>query len=111
MPPPPKFRDGPGVIRLIKVLLQFEAHNARRANGDICIAGKITINLKGKRIRGKNERVNKLQQTYHVEYYDFSNDADIKDQPELFYNSDHLGECGHKVFTAKLLEAIKGNTE
>ena len=57
------------------------------------------------------ERVNKLQQTYHVEYYDFSNDADIKDQPELFYNSDHLGECGHKVFTAKLLEAIKGNTE
>jgi hypothetical protein len=57
------------------------------------------------------ERVDKLQQTYHVEYYDFSTDADIKGQPELFYNSDHLGECGHTVFTAKLLEAIKGNSE
>lgn len=32
----------------------------------------------------------------YVEYYDFSNDADIKDQPELFYNSDHLGKCGHR---------------
>ena len=62
-------------------------------------------------IDGMKERVNKLQQTYHVEYYDFSNDADIKGQPELFYNSDHLGECGHTVFTAKLLEAIQGNSE
>lgn len=57
------------------------------------------------------DRVNKLQQTYHVEYYDFSNDEDIRHEPELFYNSDHLSECGHKVFTAKLREAMNGNPE
>jgi hypothetical protein len=55
--------------------------------------------------------VNKLQQTYDVEYYDFSNDPGIKNQPELFYNSDHLSDCGHKVFTAELLEAMNGNFE
>ena len=57
------------------------------------------------------DNVNKLQQIHHVEYYDFSNDPDIKDQPELFYNSDHLSECGHQVFTEKLLEAMNGNSE
>jgi hypothetical protein len=51
-------------------------------------------------------RVKKLQQLYSVEYYDLSKDSDLRDQPELFYNSDHLGECGHKAFTAKLLEAM-----
>jgi hypothetical protein len=51
-------------------------------------------------------KVDKLQQTYQVEYYDFSDDPEITSHPELFYNSDHLGECGHKVFSAKLLEAM-----
>jgi hypothetical protein len=57
------------------------------------------------------DQVNQLQKTYQVEYYDFSNDPDIKDQPELFYNSDHLSECGHEVLTAKLLEAMHGYSE
>jgi len=57
------------------------------------------------------DKVNRLQQTYHVEYYDFSNDPDIKNQSELFYNSDHLSECGQQVFSAKLLEAMNGNSE
>lgn len=55
-------------------------------------------------------KVEALQQTYPVEYYDFSNDPEIKDQPELFYNSDHLGDCGHRVFSAKLLEAMNDPT-
>lgn len=54
-------------------------------------------------------RLEELQRTHQVEYYDFSNDPEIKGQPELFYNSDHLGECGHKEFTAKLLEAMNGS--
>jgi hypothetical protein len=50
--------------------------------------------------------VGNIQQTYGVEYYDFSNDPELTTHPELFYNSDHLSECGHKVFSAKLLEAM-----
>lgn len=56
-------------------------------------------------------RVDKLQQTYQVEYYDFSHDPGITTHPELFYNSDHLSECGHKVFSKKLLEAMNANSE
>ena len=55
------------------------------------------------------QRMNELQETHHVEYYDFSSDPDIAVHPELFYNSDHLGNCGHKVFSAKLLEAMNVN--
>lgn len=51
----------------------------------------------------------RLQKTYQVEYYSFSEDPEIMGHPELFYNSDHLSECGHRVFSAKLLEAINKN--
>ncbi len=56
-------------------------------------------------------RMDVLQQTYQVEYYNFSDDPEITIHSELFYNSDHLGECGHKVFSAKLLEAMNGTIE
>lgn len=56
-------------------------------------------------------RIKELEKTYQVEYFDFSNDPEITTHPELFYNSDHLGECGHKVFSAKLLEAMNGYNE
>jgi len=59
----------------------------------------------------RREMIERLRQTYQVEYYDFSDDAEIKGQPELFYNSDHLGECGKKVFTSKLLQAMSGNIQ
>lgn len=52
----------------------------------------------------------KLQQTYQVEYYNFSHDPEITTHPELFYNSDHLSECGHRVFSAKLLEAMRSSS-
>jgi len=51
--------------------------------------------------------IDRLMQTYRVEYYDFSDDLEITSHPQLFYNSDHLSECGHKVFSAKLLEATR----
>ena len=54
--------------------------------------------------------LDELQQTYGVNYYDFSSDSELMTQPELFYNSDHLGECGHKVLTAKLLKLIGGDS-
>lgn len=60
-------------------------------------------------IESMERRINKLQHTYQVEYYDFSDDPEIMVYPELFYNSDHLSECGHRVFSAKLLEAINKN--
>ena len=62
-------------------------------------------------MKDMHAKIEELQQIHQVEYYDFSNDPEIKDQPELFYNSDHLGECGHKVFTAKLLEAMNNNSK
>ena len=53
--------------------------------------------------------INKVQQNYPVEYYDFSEDPEITIYPELFYNSDHLSECGTKVFTKKLLDVMRAN--
>ena len=50
--------------------------------------------------------VGTLQQTHGVDYYDFSADPQITTVPELFYNSDHLSDCGRRVMTEKLLAAI-----
>lgn len=55
--------------------------------------------------------VRNLQQTYGVEYYDFSDDPELTTHPELFYNSDHLSECGHKVISAKLLELMSKKSQ
>lgn len=57
------------------------------------------------------DKLEKLRLTYPVEYYDFSNDPQIENQPELFYNSDHLGDCGRRIFSAKLLEAMNSHPE
>jgi hypothetical protein len=53
--------------------------------------------------------VHSLKQLYHVEYYDFSADPEIMIYPDLFYNSDHLSECGTRVFTQKLLDVMRAN--
>lgn len=47
-----------------------------------------------------------LQGAYGVEYYDFSHEPDVTIHPELFYNSDHLNECGSKVVSTKLREKM-----
>lgn len=56
-------------------------------------------------------KIENLQQDDPVEYYDFSNDPEIENQPELFYNSDHLSDCGRKIFSAKLLQAMNEHPE
>ena len=57
-------------------------------------------------VENMGQMIGRLQQTYKVEYYDFSQDPLLSIHPELFYNSDHLSECGNKVFTEKLFEAM-----
>jgi hypothetical protein len=54
--------------------------------------------------------VERLQETYGVEYYDFSRDPKLISQPEFFYNSDHLSDCGRRVFSGELLEELTDNT-
>ena len=46
MPAPPEVRYGHSEIRALKVLHQLKAHDLRRADGDIGIARKVTVNLK-----------------------------------------------------------------
>ena len=58
-----------------------------------------------------HQNIEELQQTYHVEYYDFSQDPEITNQADLFYNSDHLGNCGRQVFSAKLVDAMNAKPE
>ena len=52
--------------------------------------------------------VGKLQATYDVEYYDFSTDPEITIHPELFYNSDHLSDCGSRIVSEKLRDRMAG---
>jgi hypothetical protein len=52
-----------------------------------------------------------LQQAFGVEYYDFSHDPELTSHPELFYNSDHLNECGYQAMSAKLLEQMDGRLQ
>jgi hypothetical protein len=59
-----------------------------------------TIIEQGKQAAGR------LQEIYQVPYYDFSMDAEIISHPELFYNSDHLSECGKREFSEKLLDKM-----
>ena len=60
-------------------------------------------------INEMRQTVYNLQQSYHVEYYDFSSDPEIMIHPDLFYNSDHLSKCGTRVFTEKLLDEMRAN--
>jgi hypothetical protein len=62
-------------------------------------------------IEDMRHSVYELQQSYQVEFYDFSSDSQIMIYPDLFYNSDHLGDCGTKVFTKKLWNAMSAHGE
>lgn len=55
------------------------------------------------------QAVAQLQETYGVEYYDFSTDPEITTQPELFSNSDHVNECGSRVVSEKLRRRMDEN--
>jgi hypothetical protein len=60
-------------------------------------------------IENMRRNVYSLQQSYHVEYYDFSGDPELMAYPDLFYNSDHLSNCGTREFTQKLLDVMNAN--
>jgi hypothetical protein len=60
-------------------------------------------------IEDMRQAIYNLQQSHHVAYYDFSDDSEVMIYPELFYNSDHLSDCGTKVFTEKLLDVMSAN--
>ena len=51
--------------------------------------------------------VDRLREKYHVEYYDFSSDADLTSRAELFYNSDHVNDCGRKAVSVRLMRAMR----
>lgn len=62
-------------------------------------------------IEDMRQAIQMLRQSYEVTYYDFSRNPEITLHPELFYNSDHLSECGRKLFTEKLLAAMIAHNE
>ena len=46
--------------------------------------------------------VDKISADYNVEYYDAASLVEFSTRPELFYNSDHLNECGMRAFSEYL---------
>jgi hypothetical protein len=50
--------------------------------------------------------VKRLVGKYQVEYYDFSKDPKLITRPELFFNSDHMNDCGRKAFSERLFRAM-----
>jgi hypothetical protein len=48
----------------------------------------------------------RLGTTVGAEYYDFSNDSMVVDQPAVFADSDHLNVCGKRLFTKAFGERI-----
>ncbi len=57
-------------------------------------------------IDNMQNKIKKIQRIYRVEYYNFSNEPEIREQPELFYNSSHLSNCGKRIFSQKLFAAL-----
>ena len=47
MPPPPKFRNGSGLIRRIEIDIEMEAQQQGNADSHITVTGEVAINLQG----------------------------------------------------------------
>ena len=47
MPPPPKFRNGSGLIRGIEIDIEMEAQQQGNADSHITVTGEVAINLQG----------------------------------------------------------------
>lgn len=54
-----------------------------------------------------HQSVAQLQETYQVEYYDFSSDPNLITTSDLFFNSDHVNECGGRAFSERLGKAMQ----
>ena len=51
MPTPPEIRDAPGKGRSVKIFDKVHAHDARAADVNVSISGKIAVDLEGKKQR------------------------------------------------------------
>jgi hypothetical protein len=56
-------------------------------------------------IQDMHQAVETLQTQYEVEYYNAAAVPEFSAQPELFFNSDHLNECGMRAFAEYLQQA------
>jgi hypothetical protein len=86
-----------GVRVILYTPAYYEKYNLYFANGGSSIVEKM------------RQAIGKLQQAYGVEYYDFADDPELSTHPELFYNSDHLSECGSRALTTELLKKLNQN--
>jgi hypothetical protein len=57
-------------------------------------------------IDSMHEAIDSLRADYGIEYYDASTLEEFSTKPELFYNSDHLNECGTRAFTEYLMSEM-----
>jgi hypothetical protein len=57
-------------------------------------------------IDSMHKAIESLQNKYNIEYYDASTMEEFSIRPELFYNSDHLNECGARAFSEYLLKEM-----
>ena len=51
----------------------------------------------------------RLQNSYNIEYYDFSEDTSFSYDHTLFFNSDHLNRTGAKLFSRKFKSILSKN--
>ena len=58
-------------------------------------------------IETMHEAMKILHKDYNVEYFDASTMEEFVNHPELFYNSDHLNECGMRAFSEYLHDQMK----
>lgn len=88
MPSSPKFRDIRCQVRLPEVKEQFNSKQAANTSSNICIAGKITVDLKGKQPKPDIEG---HSSEHHM--WRFETDANRSDKS---IRNDNLFEVSHK---------------
>lgn len=54
--------------------------------------------------------MNNAIEEYDIKYYDFSHDPEFANNQELFVNSSHLNNCGKRLFSVRLWEAVQQDT-
>lgn len=52
-------------------------------------------------------QIERLQREFGVAYYDYAQDAQFSQRPELFKDSDHLNSCGAALFSEELSRRIQ----
>jgi hypothetical protein len=57
-------------------------------------------------IQDMHQAIETLQTQFAVAYYDAASVSEFSTQPELFFNSDHLNECGMRAFAEYLHKAM-----